>query len=119
MKMNTTVMAFAPLTSRRIDGLMGFTFFARYKTTIDYQAVHFSNDVSVSGQATQGLATNTIDAQVTVQQVEDQSGDQQGQGDQLQGTLSFHGVLFTPNKPNGQVRGVIDGRQVALLVPMN
>ena len=23
---------------RRIDGIMGFTFFARYKTTIDYQA---------------------------------------------------------------------------------
>ncbi len=25
-------------TDRRIDGIMGFTFFARYKTTIDYQA---------------------------------------------------------------------------------
>jgi hypothetical protein len=30
--------ALAELTSRRIDGLMGFTFFARYKTTIDYHA---------------------------------------------------------------------------------
>jgi hypothetical protein len=88
-------------------------------TTIDYQGVHFSNDVSVSGHATRDLATNTIDAQVTVVQVEDQSGDQQGHADQLQGTLSFHGVLFTPSQPNGQVRGVIDGRQVALLVPMN
>jgi S1-C subfamily serine protease len=26
------------MTGRRIDGLMGFTFFARYKTTIDYHA---------------------------------------------------------------------------------
>lgn len=26
------------MTGRRIDGLMGFTFFARYKTTIDYRA---------------------------------------------------------------------------------
>jgi len=30
--------ALAEVTGRRIDGLMGFTFFARYKTTIDYQA---------------------------------------------------------------------------------
>ena len=26
------------MTGRRIDGLIGFTFFARYKTTIDYHA---------------------------------------------------------------------------------
>jgi hypothetical protein len=30
--------ALEDLTDRRIDGLIGFTFFARYKTTIDYQA---------------------------------------------------------------------------------
>jgi predicted metalloprotease with PDZ domain len=30
--------ALEEMTSRRIDGLMGFTFFARYKTTIDYHA---------------------------------------------------------------------------------
>jgi hypothetical protein len=30
--------ALEDMTGRRIDGLMGFTFFARYKTTIDYQA---------------------------------------------------------------------------------
>jgi hypothetical protein len=30
--------ALEEVTSRRIDGLMGFTFFARYKTTIDYHA---------------------------------------------------------------------------------
>jgi pimeloyl-ACP methyl ester carboxylesterase len=78
-------------------------------TTIDYQAVRFSSDVTVTGHATRDLLTNTIDAQVTVQQTEDQSG----------GTLSFHGVLYVPSKPDGQVRGTIDGRQVALLVPMN
>jgi len=78
-------------------------------TTIDYQAVRFSNDVTVTGHATRDLASNTIDAQVTVEQTEDQS----------QGTLSFRGVLYTPSKPDGQVRGTIDGRQVALLVPMN
>jgi pimeloyl-ACP methyl ester carboxylesterase len=77
-------------------------------TTIDYQAVRFSNDVTVTGHATRDLATNTIDAQVTIEQ----SGNHQG-------TLSFHGVLYTPSKPDGQVRGTIDGRQVALLVPMN
>jgi PDZ domain/Aspartyl protease len=30
--------ALEDMTGRRIDGLMGFTFFARYKTTIDYHA---------------------------------------------------------------------------------
>jgi PDZ domain/Aspartyl protease len=30
--------ALEEMTGRQIDGLMGFTFFARYKTTIDYQA---------------------------------------------------------------------------------
>jgi hypothetical protein len=30
--------ALAKMTGRRIDGIMGFTFFARYRTTIDYQA---------------------------------------------------------------------------------
>jgi hypothetical protein len=30
--------ALEDMTGRRIDGLMGFTFFARYKTTIDYRA---------------------------------------------------------------------------------
>jgi hypothetical protein len=30
--------ALEQMTDRRIDGLMGFTFFARYKTTIDYHA---------------------------------------------------------------------------------
>jgi PDZ domain-containing protein/aspartyl protease len=30
--------ALEEVTGRRIDGLMGFTFFARYKTTIDYHA---------------------------------------------------------------------------------
>jgi hypothetical protein len=30
--------ALGEVTNRQIDGLMGFTFFARYKTTIDYQA---------------------------------------------------------------------------------
>jgi PDZ domain/Aspartyl protease len=30
--------ALEDVTGRRIDGLMGFTFFARYKTTIDYHA---------------------------------------------------------------------------------
>jgi PDZ domain/Aspartyl protease len=30
--------ALEQVADRRIDGLMGFTFFARYKTTIDYQA---------------------------------------------------------------------------------
>jgi PDZ domain/Aspartyl protease len=32
------VSALEDMTGRRIDGLMGFTFFARYKTTIDYHA---------------------------------------------------------------------------------
>jgi hypothetical protein len=32
------VSALEEMTGRRIDGLMGFTFFARYKTTIDYHA---------------------------------------------------------------------------------
>lgn len=35
------------------------------------------------------------------------------------GTLSFHDVLFTPDKPDGKVRGEIDGRPVSLLVPMD
>jgi len=30
--------ALEEITGRRIDGIMGFTFFAQYKTTIDYQA---------------------------------------------------------------------------------
>jgi len=30
--------ALGKMTGRQIDGIMGFTFFARYKTTIDYQA---------------------------------------------------------------------------------
>jgi hypothetical protein len=34
-------------------------------------------------------------------------------------TLSFHGVLFTSDKPDGQVRGEIDSRPVSLLVPMD
>jgi hypothetical protein len=80
-------------------------------TTIDFNAVRFSNDVTVSGHATRDLATNTIDAQVTVAQTTD--------GDHRQGTLSFHGVLYTPSQPDGQVRGTINGRQVAFLVPMN
>lgn len=33
-----TLTALGELTGRRIDGIMGFTFFARYKTTIDYKA---------------------------------------------------------------------------------
>ncbi len=32
-----TLTALAEITGRRIDGIMGFTFFARYKTTIDYK----------------------------------------------------------------------------------
>ncbi|MGZ4394035.1 MAG: alpha/beta fold hydrolase [Gaiellaceae bacterium] len=87
--------------------------------TIDYQAARFSDDVTVTGHATRDLATNTIDAQVTVAQTEDHSGTKQGHGDHPQGTLSFHGVLYTPSKPDGRVRGTIDGRQVALLVSMN
>ena len=84
-------------------------------TTIDLNAVRFTNDVTVTGHATRELATNTIDAQVTVEQTESR----EGHGDQRQGTLSFHGVLYTPSKPDGQVRGTIDGHEVALLVPMN
>jgi len=34
--------ALEEVTGRRIDGLMGFTFFARYKTTIDYHAHHMT-----------------------------------------------------------------------------
>jgi hypothetical protein len=56
---------------------------------------------------------------VTVEQTDDQNGNQQGDGDHRRGTLSFHGVLYTPGKPDGQVRGTIDSRQVALLVAMN
>src|SRR5262249_62393317 len=80
-------------------------------TTIDFNAVRFSNDVTVTGHATRDRATNTIDAQVTVAQAND--------GDHREGTLSFHGVLYTPSQPDGQVRGTISGRQVAFLVPMN
>jgi hypothetical protein len=36
--------ALEELTGRRIDGLMGFTFFARYKTTIDYHARQMTFD---------------------------------------------------------------------------
>jgi hypothetical protein len=82
-------------------------------TTIDFNAVRFNNDVTVTGHATRDLATNTIDTQVTVEQTE------HGHGHQRQGTLSFHGVLYTPSKPDGTVRGTIAGRHVALLVPMN
>ena len=76
-------------------------------TTIDLQAVHFSTDVTVSGQATRNLATNTVDAQLTVTAVRGN------------GSLSFHGVLYVPTEPDGQLRGTIGGRSVALLVPMN
>ncbi|HZD86711.1 MAG TPA: alpha/beta hydrolase [Gaiellaceae bacterium] len=86
---------------------------------IDYQAVRFSNDVTVTGHATRDLATNTIDAQVTVAQAEGKGGKQHGRGDPLQGTLTIHGVLYTPGEPDGQVRGTINDHQVALLVPMN
>jgi PDZ domain/Aspartyl protease len=34
--------ALEKVTGHRIDGLMGFTFFARYKTTIDYPAHHMT-----------------------------------------------------------------------------
>jgi len=88
-------------------------------TTIDFNTVRFTNDVTVTGHATRDLATNTIDAQVTVVQANDQSGSQQAHGSQRQGTLTFHGILYTPSKPDGQIRGTIDGHQVALLVPMN
>jgi pimeloyl-ACP methyl ester carboxylesterase len=76
-------------------------------TTIDLQAIHFSTDVTVTGQATRNLTTNTVDAQLTVAAAH------------RNGNLSFHGVLYTPNNPDGQVRGTIDGRELALLVPMN
>jgi hypothetical protein len=88
-------------------------------TTIDFNAVRFTNDVTITGHATRDLAANTIDAQVTVVQTDDQSGSQQAHGRQRQGTLGFHGVLYTPGKPDGQIRGTIDGHQVALLVLMN
>jgi ABC-type uncharacterized transport system fused permease/ATPase subunit len=74
-------------------------------TTIDNQDARFSNDVSVFGHATLDLATNTLDAQVTVAQTAGKSGDQHGHADHLHGTLSFQGVLYTPSKPNGQARG--------------
>src|SRR5262249_14251293 len=48
-------------------------------TTIDFNAVRFSNDVTVTGHATRDRATNTIDAQVTVAQAND--------GDHREGTL--------------------------------
>jgi pimeloyl-ACP methyl ester carboxylesterase len=80
-------------------------------TAIEFDAVRFSNDVTVTGHATRDRATNTIDAQVTVTHTAD--------GDLRQGALSFHGVLYTPSQPDGQVRGTINGRQVAFLVPMN
>jgi len=34
--------ALGDAVDRRIDGIMGFTFFARYKTTIDYQAIRMT-----------------------------------------------------------------------------
>ena len=43
-------------------------------TTIGLNAVRFTNDVTVTGHATRELATNTIDAQVTVEQTESQEG---------------------------------------------
>lgn len=76
-------------------------------TTIDFQAVHFSNDVTVTGQATRNLATNTVEAQLTVAAAHRSGG------------LSFHGVLYTPSKPDGQLRGTLGGNRVALVVPMN
>ena len=39
-------------------------------TTNDFNAVRLSNDVTVSGNATRALGTNTIGAQVTVALVE-------------------------------------------------
>ena len=77
--------------------------------TIDFDAVRFSEDVPVTGRATRDLTTNAIDAQVTVPRP----------GSRPPDALGFHGVLFTPSTPDGQVRGTIGGRRVALLVPMN
>jgi pimeloyl-ACP methyl ester carboxylesterase len=88
-------------------------------TTIDLNASRFSDDVAVTGRATRDLATNAIDAQVTVDQANGESGSRQRQGHDRHGTLSFHGVLYTPSKPDGQLQGTIAGRQVALLVSMN
>jgi pimeloyl-ACP methyl ester carboxylesterase len=76
-------------------------------TTIDFQAVRFSTDVTVTGQATRNLATNTVDARLTVAAAH------------RNGSLSFHGVLYTPSTPDGQVRGTLGGHQIALLVSMN
>src|SRR5207244_3027936 len=64
-------------------------------TAIDYQGVRFSDDVSVSGHATLDLATNTVDAQVTVEQTPGRTGDGHGRAAHVDGTLSFHGVRFT------------------------
>jgi pimeloyl-ACP methyl ester carboxylesterase len=88
-------------------------------TTIDYRGARFSNDISVTGQASLDLTTNTVDAQVSIEQVGEQSGDQLRRAGHLVGTLTFHGTFFTPRSPNGHVGGVIGGRRVALLVPMN
>jgi hypothetical protein len=72
-------------------------------TTIDLAAAHFSDDVAVTGRVTRDLSTNTIDAQLTVEQ----TGGRRHEGVRRQGTLSFHGVLYVPSSPDGQVRGTI------------
>jgi hypothetical protein len=39
---------------------------------------------------------------VTVEQTDDQNGNQQDDGDHRRGTLSFHGVLYTRASPTGR-----------------
>jgi pimeloyl-ACP methyl ester carboxylesterase len=77
-------------------------------TTITYQTTRFSDDVDVSGTATLNLATNALNAHVTVEVRGSQGGG-----------LSFHGVLFSPTQLTIQVRGQVGERSIALLTLAN
>ena len=54
--------ALEDVTGRRIDGIMGFTFFARFKTTIDYHAHEMTFEpIDLSGPRPDQGATGPLD----------------------------------------------------------
>ena len=78
-------------------------------TTITLSKARYSEDVAVSGTATFNPATNALNALVQViTSVRRRSG-----------TLSFHGLLYTPTQPTIQVRGQMGHRTIALLTMAN
>lgn len=90
-------------------GLHGGTYTVSRSGTgldVDYQAVRFSTDVTVTGHATLDSTDNRLTATVDVA----------GPGG-TSGTLTMTASLWEPDAPNASVRGTLDHHTVALLAP--